>query len=298
MRWLVLLAVLLTPASAQAGTIAREGTELVYRSAPGEADQVNFENLQPTLVAEGRVTAGPGCRPGEDVAYCPLEGVTSLRVLAGDGDDKILVLGGKVVVDLGPGDDEFAAGTRNTVVDGGPGNDDLTLLAEYGASGPQHAEGGEGDDVLAVAGRHGAVTLSGGPGNDRFTTEGQGAPGIALACGDGDDTYTVGPRDRPGDGCAPFLAGITAGTVSRAFQEGALTGVAYGTVSLRRAKGRYDRPREVLARGTFSAEPGPLRVNLKRTAFGRRHKSSRVHVTVRLRNGGERGTIVYRSRLK
>ena len=85
------------------------------------------------------------------------------------------MLGGKVVVDLGPGDDEFAAGTRNTVVDGGPGNDDLTLLAEYGASGPQHAEGGEGDDVLAVAGRHGAVTLSGGPGNDRFTTDGQGA---------------------------------------------------------------------------------------------------------------------------
>ena len=58
MRWLVLLALALTPASAQAGTIAREGTELVYRSAPGEADQVNFENLQPTLVAEGRVTAG------------------------------------------------------------------------------------------------------------------------------------------------------------------------------------------------------------------------------------------------
>ena len=53
MRALLILALaLLTPASAQAGTIAREGTELVYRSAPGEADQVNFENLQPTLVAE------------------------------------------------------------------------------------------------------------------------------------------------------------------------------------------------------------------------------------------------------
>jgi hypothetical protein len=232
------------------------------------------------------------------VAYCPLEGVTSLRVLAGDGDDEILVLGGKVVADLGPGDDEFAGGTRNTAVDGGPGNDALTLLAEYGASGPQHAEGGEGDDVLDVAGRHGAVTLSGGPGNDRFTTEGQGAPGIALACGTGDDIYTVGPLDRPGEGCAPFLAGITAGTVSRAFQEGALTGAAYGTVSLRRATGRYDRPREVLARGSFSAEAGPLRLSLQRTAAGRRHKTSRVHVSVRLRNGGERGTIVYRSRLK
>ena len=156
---------------------------------------MNFENLQPTLVAEGRRDRpAPGCRSGEDAAYCPLEGVTSLRVLAGDGDDEILVLGGKVVVDLGPGDDEFAAGTRNTVVDGGPGNDDLTLLAEYGASGPQHAEGGEGDDVLAVAGRHGAVALSGGPGNDRFTTDGQGAPGIALACGDGDDALHGGCR--------------------------------------------------------------------------------------------------------
>ena len=84
----------------------------------------------------------------------------------------------------------------------------------------------------------------------------------------------------------------------RAFQEGALTAPAYGWVSLRRAKGRYDRPREVLARGTFAAEAGPLRVNLERTAAGRRHKTSRVHVTVRLRSGAERGTIVYRSKLR
>jgi hypothetical protein len=298
MRTLLILAlVLLTPVSAQAGTIAREGTELVYRSAPGEADQFSVEGGDVTVVAEGNVTAGAGCRAGEYAAYCPAEGVTLVRVLAGDGDDEIVVLGGNVVADLGPGDDEFAAGTRSTAVDGGPGHDEVILLAEYGASGPQHAEGGEGDDELSVVGRHGAVTLSGGPGNDRLTTEGQGTPGIAFACGPGDDTYTVGPRDRPGDGCAPFLAGITAGTVSRAFQEGALTAAAYGWVSLRWTKGRYDRPREVLARGVFTAEAGPLRVSLERTAFGRRHKAARVHVTVRLRSGAERGTIVYRSKL-
>lgn len=295
---LILVIALLTPASAHAGTIAREGSEVVYRSAPGEADRLNVEGGERTIVAEGTVTAGAGCRPGDAVAYCPAEGVTVVRVLAGDGDDEIIVLGGKVIADLGAGDDEFAAGTRNTVVDGGLGDDELTLLAEYGASGPQHAEGGEGDDELGVVGRHGALTLSGGPGHDRFTTEGQGAPGIALACGPGDDAYTVGPLDRPGDGCAPFLAGITAGTVSRAFQEGALTAAAYGSVSLRRAKGRYDRPREVLARGSFSAAPGPLRVNLQRTASGERHKRARVHVTVRLRSGAERGTILYRSKLR
>lgn len=299
MRVLLVLALgLLTPASAQAGTIAREGTELVYRSAPGEADQFSVEGGEVTVVAEGNVTAGAGCRPGEYAAYCPAEGVTVVRVLAGDGDDEIVVLGGTVIADLGPGDDEFAAGTRNTVVDGGLGNDQLTLLAEFGASGPQRAEGGEGDDALRVLGRHGAVTLSGGAGDDRFRTDGQGAPGIALACGPGDDAYEVGPLDRPGDGCAPFLAGITAGTVSRVFEEGALTAAAYGTVALRRARGRYQAPREVLARGTFSAEPGPLRVNLERTASGRRHETARVHVTIRLRSGGERGTVVYRSRLR
>ena len=45
MRTLLILSlVLLAPASAQAGTIAREGTELVYRSEPGEADQLSVED--------------------------------------------------------------------------------------------------------------------------------------------------------------------------------------------------------------------------------------------------------------
>jgi len=50
MRALLTLAlVLLTPSSAQAGTIAREGTELVYRSAPGQSDDVFFQDNVDTV---------------------------------------------------------------------------------------------------------------------------------------------------------------------------------------------------------------------------------------------------------
>ena len=301
MRALLVLALaLLTPASAQAGTIAREGTELVYRSAPGEADRVNFENLQPTLVAEGRLTAGPGCRQGDDAAYCPLEGVTSLRVLAGDGDDEILVLGGKVVVDLGPGDDEFAAGTRtpwSTAVRATTTSPCLPNTVQVGPSTPRVARATTCSPWPAATARSRSpaarVTIA-SPRTGRVPRASHSPAGTAT-------TPTRWSARSSGGRCAPFLAGITASTVSRAFQEGALTAAAYGTVSLRRAKGRYDRPREVLARGSFSADPGPLRVSLDPTVFGkrwlRRHEAPKVHVTVRLRSGAERGTIVYRSKL-
>ena len=73
MRALLLLALaLLAAARAHAGdrSAARARSSSTAR-APGEADQVDFEDIQPTLVAEGRVTAGQGCRSGEAVALLP-----------------------------------------------------------------------------------------------------------------------------------------------------------------------------------------------------------------------------------
>ena len=61
----VLVAVLLAPASARAGTVALEGTELVFRATPGQLDDlvVMPEPGRLTFRAAGLV-AGAGCTAG------------------------------------------------------------------------------------------------------------------------------------------------------------------------------------------------------------------------------------------
>ena len=129
------VAALLTPASAQAGTVALEGTELVFRSDPGQLDDlvVMPEPGVVTFRAAGLV-AGAGCTAESS------ESLRSSGRRHGDprpgrrpiGLDR---RGGPLplVVDLGPGHDKFVAGgssegqQTSVAVDAGPGNDTVEL---------------------------------------------------------------------------------------------------------------------------------------------------------------------------
>jgi hypothetical protein len=320
---------LVAPASADAGLAAREGTEIVYRSDPGQEDFFFAEAVEGTLHFRGRfarVIAGPGCS-GEPVT-CSLDGVTAIRLLADDGDDNVAVSGVlPVVADLGPGADEFIVGSQagypatlalalgegddsaeilaaNVTVNAGPGNDhvDASVDQTLEKTGPARVEGGDGDDTVYLSGRTPGIVLSGGAGNDSLTVfAGVGHAPVDVACGPGDDRTALTPRDRPGDGCGPHVTGITPSTVSRAFREGRLTAAASGSVTLRRRVGDQGRPREIIMRGTFTTNAGPLSVSLRPMRIGRRWLRREPHlqvfVSIRTRAGGERGEVLFQSRL-
>jgi len=320
---LMTLALLAMPATAQAGTIALEGTELVYRAAPGEKDVLTLFGSKGRVEVVGKataVTAGTGCTTTRRAVRCSTDGVTAARILAADGNDDITAeLELPLVVDLGPGkdrfdgmtpaltltggegDDEATFSAPTGTIDAGPGNDSIDAMA-YDLTGPLQLVGGEGDDDLYLFGQSAAGTaFSGGPGDDRFVVQADG-PGADIDCGDGADQISAGLADRPGAGCAPQLAVITPRTVSRAFAEGALTAPATGTVSFRKELGERSGSGPLLARGTFEAPAGPLRVQLKTTKLGRRvirgAKRLPVFVTVRTRSGGDRTDIGFTSRLQ
>ncbi len=316
----VLVALLLTPAAAHAGTVAREGGEIVYRSAPGQIDLVHFSTAGGELrvgYADGTVTAGAGCRAVRDTIRCDLAGVTAVRVLAGDGDDEIDLYGGMtyiadagpgtdtvlsranvVTVSLGEGDDRFGDASRAAVVDGGPGDDTL-LIAVDRPTGPLRAEGGEGNDRLIANGRNPDTALSGGPGDDVLSVSELRGPGVSVACGPGNDRWLLGVLDQPGDGCAPSMSAIATDRVTRDFAA-TLTGPASGSVTVYRYVDTRRSP--PILRGAFASGPAPLHVRLKTTRFGarllRREPRPDVRVSIRLRSGGDRGELYFDSRLR
>lgn len=308
----VLLALLALPAAAHAGSVGLEGTQLVFRSDPGEpvklfAGQVEVGRF---VFAGPGHRAGPGCTsPQPDQIECPEAGVTGVSVVTGDGADSVSVFARvPVTLSLAGGDDEFVAQSSGAVaVDAGPGND-------RGLSEARSVSlvGGEGDDRLELETydfMEAPVVLDGGPGDDTlivtskglYTTfprsEREGAPRspfvpVAITCGAGADRWVAGPRDRPGDGCAPHLAGITPDTVSSTFREGKLSARASGSVTLwRRGLQSVVRHRRI-AHATFTARRGSLRVRLPKA------RSQPVSVSVRTRAGDERGETVFLSRLR
>jgi len=324
-----LFAALLVPTSADAGTVALERTELVFRSDPGQLDDLVVMPAQGVMTfrAAGLV-AGAGCGvEAADELRCPSAGVTGLRIIAGDRSDSIVVGGSlPLVVDLGPGDDALAAGgggldlqQTSVTVDAGPGNDDieastssaaivggagrdtLFINALWDAAGSFTLDSGAGDDVLDLLGRAPGTTLAAGEGDDRIRIAQEDGPAVAVTCGPGADQWVLGPQDDAGDGCAPRLAGITPRTVSRVFREGRLTGQASGAVTLRRRVPDQGSPREIIATGAFARRSGAPRVSLKPTNIGRRwlRRNPRlpVFVYVRTRNGGDRGHMTFASRI-
>jgi len=310
-----------TAALAPTATVAREGTELVYRGAPGQTDRVSVVDAGRSVEFFGsRITAGAGCERPRRGVECPIEGITTIRVLAGDGDDDVQAeLRLPLVVDLGPGNDQLSGDSPSLVLTGGEGADEAAFGARTGTidmgpgndiadamtadlTGPLAIAGGDGDDRLLIFGEtHSGTALAGGPGNDWFTVQSGEGPGADIDCGPGGDRIVAGLEDRPGAGCGPHLAGITPRTVSRAFREGALTAPAAGSVTFRRDRGEGDAA-ETVARGGFDAPAGPLRVRMRLTNAGRRairgNRRLGVIVTVRTRSGGERHEVTFASRLK
>ena len=325
-----LVLTLLAPASAEAGTVALEGTELVFRADPGQRDQlvVMPEEGAVEFRSDGDIDAGTGCADRTARrARCPSAGVKAIRILAGDGSDSI-VAGGPLPLfaDLGPGDDELGAGgsdlgqQTSVTVDAGPGNDEVEASAESaavsggagddrlvidslsGAKGPFAIKGGAGDDAIDALSRAPTMTLSGGAGDDRIAIPGETGPAVTVRCGSGGDQWLLGPRDEAGNGCAPRFAGVTRRTVARVFREGSLTGTASGSVTLRRRVRDQGRPREIIARGNFTARSGSPRIRLTPTSAGRRwlRRNPRlpVFVYVATRRAGDRGLMTFSSRMR
>jgi len=315
----VLITALALPASASAGTVVVEGSELVYRGDAAHERLVVMRDDEAVTFELDRAAVA-GCPP----TGCPLAGVTAIRVLTAEGDDTVVAVGPlPLIVDLGPGDDELigGAGLKTLTINGGPGDDrieatpsesgavfgdagrdSLVVDAGYSAAGPYTVDGGPDADTIDIGTRGPGMTLAGGDGDDDIRLFGVGKP-VTVTCGAGKDHWRGAPDDVIGEGCAPHLAGITPRTVSRAFREGSLTAAASGSVTFRRRVGDQGRPREIIARGSFTAQPGALRVSLKPTGIGRRwlRRDPRLTVFVYVRTrdtAGERGEVSFQSRIR
>jgi hypothetical protein len=139
--------------------------------------------------------------------------------------------------------------------------------------------------------------LSGGAGDDTIHVEAhERRPGFDVICGPGNDRTFLRLADRPGDGCAAHVALASTRSVSRRFGPATLTAPAIGSIAFRHTSGTP------LARGTFDAPAGPLRVRLKTAKAGRRvirrEGDPKVFVYVRLRTGGDRSEVAFNSRLR
>lgn len=216
------------PSAADAATVSREASEIVFRSAPGEADWFAVDGGKRGLVRfydvsgdAAVVEPGAGCvhegvrenffrgpRPGADAA-CDATGVTVVRILTGDGDDHVTVAGNlPVAVDLGPGDDDLvtAIGEEllyslglvldsydlpSATVTGGDGDDSIDV--------PASVRGEEGDDRLIgkqVQTPAGRWRMDGGAGDDMLSVRTRGAR-VRLRGGAGDDL--LDSKDRTAD---------------------------------------------------------------------------------------------------
>ncbi|WP_445149574.1 calcium-binding protein [Baekduia sp. Peel2402] len=170
------LTVLLPVASASAGTVTREGDVLVFRAAPGEANDLFVNDESPEIAfsdAEAypiTIAAGAGCTVGVPASIVRCTPAGAIRVELGDGDD---------VLREGYG----WPATRPVTADGGPGNDRLS-----GEAAVDVLTGGDGDDVLKGSG--GDDHLLGGAGRDELDG---GAGRDEVRGGDGDDALAGDP---------------------------------------------------------------------------------------------------------
>jgi Ca2+-binding RTX toxin-like protein len=207
------------PAVAAAGTVAIDGSTVVFTDPAGADNRVDVD--------AGRTIDCPAaaawCVEIEDDLGPP---VSSDPRCVSDGlftTTCALAAPGAIVVDLGAGADLLASMTDTGEVmtgRGGPGNDEL-----YGRTGTETLDGGEGDDQLypddnpytLSAPPPGPDTVAGGPGNDQVWYLGHAsAVRVSLdgAANDGGatDVDNVMPDvDRiVGSGHADVLAGSAA----------------------------------------------------------------------------------------
>ena len=175
----------LVPSTAEAGTVAVGASgPPTYRAAAGETNSLTL-TLRPASAAAGLdltvndstapIVAGPGCQQlsgdsvvcaqvgnsvnvnlgdGDDFAQLDLAGgQSSGTVTGGDGDDRLTVSGGGLVLNGGRGDDVVTGGIYKDSLNGGGGRDEL-----HGGGGRDYVTDGDRDgavdaDVLDGGGR-------------------------------------------------------------------------------------------------------------------------------------------------
>lgn len=180
---------------------------LTLVSSPGEANAILVQYWPPgeltpahpaayTYSDSRGEAAGPGC---EDDSHCPAAGITEVRVLAGDGDDRVDVnplVPVPAHVFGGDGHDRLSRPSTSpspsgTSLHGEAGDDEL--------EGSSDLFGGPGDDSLAGSGR-----MDGGDGDDKIWSSGPDDEEIAsgsegprayISCGAGQDDLYRQPRD-------------------------------------------------------------------------------------------------------
>jgi Ca2+-binding RTX toxin-like protein len=154
----LLCALVLAPAAGASTVVVVGGSsdEVVFTASAGLANNVTVSDSGSSFRVSdpaGTVVAGAGCnQSGPTSVTCSQSGVDSIRIVLGDGDDKI-----------------STTASENVVVDGGAGNDTLN-----GGSQGDTLNGDDGDDVLVGGG--GPDTMDGGAGTDRVSYEGRTQP--------------------------------------------------------------------------------------------------------------------------
>jgi Ca2+-binding RTX toxin-like protein len=200
---------------ADAATVDRVGSALVYSAGPGEDNDVQF-SLQGSGSAMGiRVTDSgkgpienqtpdghpviktntvPGCfAGGANEALCDAGPIKSIKLILGDGNDTVGYSGLNlpVVVDGGDGADSLSGMNLADTINGGAGGDNINAgggddVVTSGA-GDDILRGGSGNDVLDAG--DGKDQLEGEDGNDVLV----GGNGVdSLDGGAGDDTLNGG----------------------------------------------------------------------------------------------------------
>jgi Ca2+-binding RTX toxin-like protein len=156
---------LAAPAAAHAASVSVSNGVLTYTAQAGAINNVAVAQTDPDTVTVTRLTAdtdlfggGAGCTLANNVDTC--NGVSSVRVDAGDGNDSISAAGlatipatlmggaGSDTLTGGAGDDSIDGGADNDVLNGGPGDDTLG-----GDDGADVFNGGDGIDTVTYGSR-------------------------------------------------------------------------------------------------------------------------------------------------
>jgi Ca2+-binding RTX toxin-like protein len=196
--------------SAQAGTLAKVGSEYQYTEPAGSAtsDQVNlyycagsgcsaaFGDPGNYFIIGGASAPNPGSSGCFTWPYssaymqCPVEGISGWRIAMGDGNDvvNVPVCCGEMTVPVaifGEGGNDslnVSAGSQADVLDGGPGADSLFSGAGNdvldGGFGSDTLNAGDGaGDIVTFAGRSEGVTVDLGNAGADDGSANDGAPG-------------------------------------------------------------------------------------------------------------------------
>ena len=213
----LLLALLLAPATAHAGTIGREGTELVYRADPGEADELSSSSARASLDVKSlgahELRLGAGCARAAAGYRVPAGGMTRSDGPRRRRSGRDRASSARSAADRRPrrrATTRSSSPKRAATVNGGPGNDSgdgrrgrgdrrarrrATTASRSRATTTRpartRADGGAGRRRALAPAPRARHDASGGEGDDRLYASAQGLAPVAIAVRPG-----RGPLDR------------------------------------------------------------------------------------------------------